>query len=256
MSSIQNISIIGSGNTATFFAKKLVESGFKIIQIIGRNETTAKSLAQLINACYSKEYIIENNVDLVLICVSDHQIESCVKAIADSCPAIVCHCAGSVDLAILNKFERHGVVYPLQTLSHSTIINELEVPFLIEANSNDSLDSLNELIVKLGYNPTVVSSLIRLKYHLSAVFANNFTNALLMAVEELSNKDQLNFDLFRPLIKRTIDKIDGLSPTMAQTGPAKRADLSTINLHLELLKNEPQLLAVYKAITAFIQSKY
>lgn len=255
MSSIQHISIIGSGNTATFFAKKLVESGFKIKQIISRNESTGNLLATMVSANFSNEYSIETGVNLVLICVADNQIKNCVNAISESGSAIICHCAGSVDMEVLNKFKNYGVVYPLQTLSKSTNFSEIEVPFLVEANSNDSLALLNEFVIKLGYNATAVNSLTRLKYHLSAVFANNFTNAMLMAVEQLSMVDQLNFELFRPLIKRTIEKIADVSPSDTQTGPAKRDDLITINKHLELLKNEPQLLAVYKAITTFIQSK-
>ena len=39
------IAIIGSGNIATFFAKKLTEHGFEIVQVISANPAHAKALA-------------------------------------------------------------------------------------------------------------------------------------------------------------------------------------------------------------------
>lgn len=255
MSRIQNISIIGSGNTATFLSNLLMGNGFNILQIISRNEVSGSLLATLVNAQFTKNYTIDSRSDLILICVPDNQIVNCIDELILPNSAIICHCAGSVNISVLDKFSQFGVLYPLQTLSKKQPIPSLEVPFLIEGNNEVTKQLLSDLIRKLGCNFQMVDSNSRLKYHLAAVFANNFTNAMLMAVDVLCKENQLDFDLFRPLIHRTFEKIEDLSPQDAQTGPAKRNDLETIEKHLLLLENRPELLSVYQVITNFIYSQ-
>ena len=255
MIAIQNISIVGSGNIANFFANKLAKHGFNILQIISRNEQTGQVLASQVNSKFDNTYFIDSSTQLVLLCVPDDQIAECVLKLHLTNNAIVCHCAGSVEMQVLNTFDNHGVIYPLQSLSKSTPTDEIEVPFLIESNKPEILEAIQSIIMTVGCESHLADSKVRLNYHLAAVFANNFTNAMLIAVEKLSIGHQLDFNLLRPLIKRTIEKIELLTPIEAQTGPAVRNDLITISKHLEVLKDNPELLSVYKAITEFIQSE-
>lgn len=255
MSRIQNISIIGSGNTGHFFATNLANHGFNVLQIISRNEQTGQILANQVDAKYENKFVIDSASQLVLLCVPDDQISHCVSKLQITNSTIVCHCAGSVDLQVLNTFDNYGVIYPLQSLSKVKNIKEIEVPFLLESNKSEVLDTLQILIESIGYNVQLANSKERLNYHLAAVFANNFTNAMFIAVEKLANEHQLDFNLLKPLIKRTVEKIEWMKPTEAQTGPAVRNDFLTINKHLGLLKDNPELLEVYKTITQFIQSE-
>ena len=77
----------------------------------------------------------------------------------------------------------------------------------------------------------------RLVCHLSAIFANNFTNHLIFNSEEILKKFNINPDILQPLIHETISKIKSISTSAAQTGPAVRNDLITIKKHLRFLKN-------------------
>ena len=255
MITIQNISIVGSGNTANFFANKLAKHGFNILQIMSRNEQTGQLLANQVNAKFDNTYFIDSLSQLVLLCVPDDQIAECVVKLHLTNNAIVCHCAGSVEMQLLNTFANHAVIYPLQSLSKGTPTNEIEVPFLIESNNPLVLEAIQSIIKAVGFKSYLADSKVRMSYHLAAVFANNFTNAMFIAVERLSDAQHLDFNLFRPLINRTIEKIEMLKPSEAQTGPAVRNDLITINKHLALLKDTPELLNVYKTITDFIQSE-
>jgi hypothetical protein len=67
--------------------------------------------------------------------------------------------------------------------------------------------------------------------------------------------NELSFDLLRPLIRETFNKIDKISPEEAQSGPAIRNDKNTLKRHLELIKN-PELKKVYKTLTASIKNYY
>jgi len=73
-----------------------------------------------------------------------------------------------------------------------------------------------------------VSSEKREKIHLSAVIVNNFVNYLYQVANDLMQEQSLSFDLLKPLIMETANKINNLSPAEAQTGPAKRNDKKTI----------------------------
>ncbi len=95
----------------------------------------------------------------------------------------------------------------------------------------------------------------RAALHLAAVFVNNFTNQLYRIGHEITESKGVEFDILKPLIKETANKINTLSPYRAQTGPAIRNDQKTIKKHLELLENE-QHNDIYKLLTKAIQQTH
>ena len=73
--------------------------------------------------------------------------------------------------------------------------------------------------------------------------------------ESYLDENNLDFDLLKPLIKETARKIESMAPSEAQTGPAKRNDLKTIEKHLHLLEDSPYK-TLYKQLTEAIQDTY
>ena len=61
------------------------------------------------------------------------------------------------------------------------------------------------------------------------------------------------FDLVRPLILETANKIRNANPKAMQTGPAVRGDEDTIERHLKFLKKDKDLKAIYKLLTEHIK---
>jgi predicted short-subunit dehydrogenase-like oxidoreductase (DUF2520 family) len=109
----------------------------------------------------------------------------------------------------------------------------------------------------LGNTIHEVNSERRLQLHLAAVLVNNFTNALYAAADEHLKAAgfKKDFDLLKPIMQSSIDKVQTLSPIDAQTGPAKRKDKTTMNKHLALLKQEKQLKKVYKELSKLIRTQ-
>jgi predicted short-subunit dehydrogenase-like oxidoreductase (DUF2520 family) len=70
--------------------------------------------------------------------------------------------------------------------------------------------------------------------------------------EQLLKDQGLDFDLLKPLIKETANKVQSISPSRAQTGPALRGDKQTIDKHLKELKNKKAFRKVYKAMSKAI----
>jgi hypothetical protein len=61
--------------------------------------------------------------------------------------------------------------------------------------------------------------------------------------------------MLNPLIKETVNKLDYLAPFDAQTGPAKRNDVKTMESHLNLLKNKNNQ-DIYSLLSKLIGEKY
>jgi len=167
----------------------------------------------------------------------------------------VVHTSGSVAMETLSKNNRKGVFYPLQSFSKNRAVDFSEIPLCVEASDTSDLILLNKLGNKISNNVTEISSEERKKLHLSAVIVNNFVNYLYQVGSDLLSEAFLSFDLLKPLIKETALKIENLTPSEAQTGPAKRNDKKTIEKQLHLLKDSPHQ-KLYAEMTEAILRKY
>lgn len=251
MKPINHIALIGSGSAAGFFGKMFIACGKSIRFIYSRNPETACVLAEELGSFYMEEPDF-TEIDLVLICVKDDEISNVSQKIPTGFKGIVCHCAGSVDVKVLAGYRKHGVVYPLQSLKGET--DAREVPFLLEGSTHAVQDELVAFAKELGIKFRIADSKTRFEYHLAAVFVNNFSNAMLSAAEKLLIQHGLSMNLLYPLIRKTFENITGgQSPSLVQTGPAKRGDEKVMNKHLSMLEEEPALQALYKAVSEYIR---
>lgn len=194
------------------------------------------------------------SIDICIVAVSDNAIKEVSKKLNGS-DLIVAHTSGSVSINDLPNGCRRGVFYPLQTFSKEREVDFSNIPICVEAESNKDLELLSELAHCISKNVQQVSSAQRKSLHMAAVFANNFTNHLYEIASEICIENDLPFDLIKPLILETADKIKTLSPFEAQTGPARRRDLSTIKDHEELLKDSYRK-EMYQQLTRSIQKTY
>jgi predicted short-subunit dehydrogenase-like oxidoreductase (DUF2520 family) len=141
-----------------------------------------------------------------------------------------------------------GVFYPLQSLKKE--VGHLpDIPIVIDANDASTLKVLEALAHSISDKVVEAGDEQRMKLHLAAVIVNNFVNHLYALAEMYCKKEGLDFSLLLPLIKETAERLDKIPPSHSQTGPAVRNDRVTIEKHLELLKNYPQLRKVYELLT-------
>lgn len=250
MNAIKNISIVGSGNVAFHLGTALKNSGINIEYIYSRNSIESISLANYLNAQETLELQQLSKSDMVLLCVPDDIIHEFINKI----PNTNCvYTSGSIELA---KVERKniGVFYPLQTFRKKDKIDIGKVPIFIEATNELFQNQLVELARKISKNVSIVNSEVRSKYHLSAVFINNFTNHLLYLSKKEADKNGLNWDNLIPLLEETFKKNLISNPFDNQTGPAKRNDMITIEKHLSMLNGQSK--EIYQIITESIKSTY
>ncbi len=123
------------------------------------------------------------------------------------------------------------------------------VPLCIEGANDQIASQLNELAYTITQNVYRISSAERKTLHLAAVFANNFPNYLYTIAQQLLAEQRLPFDLLRPLILETAEKVQTHLPGNVQTGPAVRNDEKTMDSHLQQLTEKPELQALYKLLS-------
>lgn len=244
------ITILGSGNVATHLGAALKNAGHRIIQVYSRDAQNAALLAYHVKAGPISDLTkINPETDLFIISVKDDAIAGIAKSLAGfGIP--VTHTAGATSLAALADIAPNaGVFYPLQTFSKIREVDFWSVPLCIEGVNEQLTQMLEGLARTISNKVYRVSSHQRKTLHLAAVFACNFPNYLYDAARRLLDKDGLDFDMLRPLILETAQKVQENLPEEVQTGPAVREDESTMGAHLQLLQDEPQLAEIYTLLS-------
>ncbi|HPG12116.1 MAG TPA: DUF2520 domain-containing protein [Chitinophagaceae bacterium] len=248
------IVIIGTGNAASVLGRKFKAAGHSIVQVYGRNTSAASKLAYEWDTD-STNYIslITKEADVYIIAVQDDAIAEVVKEL--QLPGkVVAHTAASVPKEVLAAVTGHyGVFYPLQSLRKE--VAELpDIPIFTDGSDDTAIKQLEKLAKSIaGDNVSKAGNDDRRKMHVAAVVVNNFTNHLFALAEDYCKKEGLDFQQLIPLIEETISRLRSASPSKTQTGPAIRHDRETIQQHLELLNDHPQLKNVYLLLTESIQ---
>ncbi len=241
--------LLGSGNLATHLSKAVLASDSAVLkQVYGRSTKSLQDIDNHIDKITDLKHLA--TADVYIIAISDDHVAS----FSESLPLmdkLVVHTSGTVSCNALSDRNRRGVFYPLQSFTKNTALNFSEIPICIEAESNDDLLVLEKLAAALSNEVYFIDSEQRKKVHLAAVFVNNFVNHLYHIGHEICAREALPFELLKPLIRETARKIQEMTPGEAQTGPAKRKDLKTINEHLELLSEDQKEL--YQLISKSIQ---
>ncbi|MNY52854.1 hypothetical protein D3C86_1885640 [compost metagenome] len=73
---------------------------------------------------------------------------------------------------------------------------------------------------------------------------------------QMLQKNNLDFEILRPLIMETAGKVQDAIPADVQTGPAARNDKKTILKHEELLKKMPHMQEIYKILSNSIKKTH
>lgn len=239
-----DVSILGYGNVARHLEKAFANSdAVRLQQIYSRTKSESEFSTTDLNALVAS--------DVYIIAVSDDAISTLSNQLQFENKLVV-HTSGSLPLSELNSKNRRGVFYPLQTFSKSREVNWETIPICIETENASDLEMLRQVAGAISNSVYEIDSEQRRALHVAAVFASNFTNHLCAIANDICTQHKIPFEILKPLILETAQKISTLSPTEAQTGPAIRRDQSTINAHLNLLTDSMQV-EIYKILTKSIQ---
>ena len=231
------IAVIGGGNVATHLFNALKDK----TDVCMVNPRTLEGLPE--------------NPEVIIISVSDKAISEVARRLPHS-DAIVVHTAGSVPMQIFEGItDRFGVLYPLQTFTKNLDLNYKEIPVFVEGCNREVTEKVSDVAALFSENVNLADSKQRERLHLASVFACNFTNALAGMAQDILTDSPFSLKDLLPLMQQTIDKLNILSPTLAQTGPAVRHDLPVMEKQLESLRDFPELQQIYSLISSYIMEK-
>ncbi len=251
-------SIIGTGNIAWFFGKRIAAAGHSCVGVYGRDEQKTKDLA---DALLAKKHgnineLRDEDADVCFLAVSDSAIETVAQQLTLK-KTILVHMAGALSLNMISKAAKdHAVLWPVYSVLKSNPPGHRNIPCAWEASS----DRAKRFVLEMGH--AITDELFEAKdaqrkwLHLSAVMTNNFINHLLAINEKICKDNELPASTLQPLINQTFERVKQTSPFKTQTGPAMRHDIATIEQQLELLSGQPHLHKVYEAMTESIQAMH
>jgi len=250
--SMIKVVILGGGNVAYHLtANMLKNSSINVVQVYNR------SIDKIVH--FKNNTAITNNLDelkdaaIYIIAVADNAIVELSKKLVFKNKLVV-HTSGSVAMNELQSISNKGVFYPLQSFSKEREVDFYTIPICIEASTKKDLELLESLAKSISNTVYKINSDQRKSLHLAAVFVSNFVNHLYHIGNEICKKNNIPFEILQPLIQETSNKIAVLSPFEAQTGPAKRNDVKTIEKHESMLLINQQ--EIYTLLTKSINKTY
>ncbi len=243
--------IIGSGNVAHHLIEAFAKSTtVEVIQVFARQKESVTPLFDSNLIIYNFNDLKE--ADLYIIAVTDDAIAKVSEQIPFK-NGLVAHTSGSVSINSLDEKNRRGIFYPLQTFTKNKAVDFSQIPIGIESENETDFELLKNVAESISNAVFKIDSQQRKALHVSAVFVNNFVNYLYQIGNEICIENNVPFEILKPLILETANKVMSLSPSAAQTGPAKRNDSQTIKAHLDFLSNE-NYTTIYKLLTQSIQN--
>ncbi len=262
------ISFIGAGNLAWHLAPALENAGHHINEVYSRQLQHARRLvSNLYDAhTHSELNFADSPSTLFILAVPDDVLERVCSQLVLPEGSIVVHTSGNTSLHSLEQWMaiysdvpvQTGVFYALQTFTKGQSLMAFNsIPLCIESADKTTEDALVLLAQDISTIVYLISSDERRTLHIAAVMACNFTNHLLALAHDLTTREELEFDLLRPLMTETFRKgLAAINPADVQTGPARRGDLTTISDHLAYLADQPKVAEIYQIMTDSIRQRY
>ena len=249
------IAIVGAGNVAYTLCKILKDKEINPYCVYVRDSAKAEKMRQDLDVETVSDYEKVLKSDFLIIAVRDDEVSEVASHLVDY-KGLAVHTSGTKPSEVLNRIERYGVFYPLQTMSKDRAISFDDVPLLIYANSPEDLIRLHGFASTLSSKVEYCDDEQRKAIHLAAVYVSNFTNVMLGVGDKLLKDNGLKLEVMKPLIEEMIKKSFETSPEEALTGPARRGDFATIAEHEKMLADNPDELAIYMILTDYILEKY
>ena len=217
---LERVHVIGSGRAGGAITARLRERGMTV--------TTGRQP--------------DATAELVILAVPDGKIAEVAERIEPG--PWVAHVSGATPLSALDPHRTRFSVHPLQTLTRERGAEQLDGAYAaVTAETDAAAFQADWLARTLGLRPFPLADADRALYHAGAAIASNFLVTLYRTAARLFDEAGAPAEGLVPLMQRTIDNGFQL------TGPIARGDWSTVEAHLEALRERvPDVEPLYRAL--------
>jgi len=169
----------------------------------------------------------------------------------------VVHLSGAQDRTPLAPLRQAGlgtgVFHAVQTFKSGTDTVRNLPGTLFGIDADEPLAStLRGMAADLGGEPFDLQGVDRARYHAAAVFVANYPITLLAEAPTLMEQAGVPGSTAQrallQLLRGTLNNLNGGEPQDALTGPAVRGDARTIERHLRVLADDPELQQLYRRL--------
>ena len=254
------LGFIGVGTVGTALSTRLSDSGYQIVAVSSRSQTSAEKLAQTISGCQAlnNNQAVADAAELIFITTPDSAIGPVASGIRWHPGQSVVHCSGADSTDVLEPAKKLGVqigaFHPLQTFASvkQAIENIPGSTFTIEAEG-PLLSTLEDMATTLDGQWIELKASDKVLYHASAVITCNYMVTLVKLATNLwqtfNVPTRQATKALMPLLRGTLNNIDNVGIPQCLTGPIARGDTGTIKKHLNALeKGAPALLSTYREL--------
>jgi len=195
--------------------------------------------------------------DWIVIAVRDDALSGVASQLAALItrprPVKIFHTSGFLDAAVLEPLSRAGALtgamHPI--LSIPTVAQGIrDLPGAWCGCEGELQSQLLQLAARMGVEPLALSADQKRVIHIAAVFLNNYSVALIAAVQQMCTQWQLPADLTTALLRRlseqAIENAWDQPLGQALTGPLARGDYQVVKGHLRFLRAHPELRTLYR----------
>lgn len=253
--------IIGGGRLGLSLATELLKINKLEWVLTHSKKTYDRVIKKIYNRFLTRSKIdeIEKLPAMIIIATPDAKIEDVAEDLAEKFGKnlkgiYIIHCSGVLSRSVLDSCEKVGAhtaaCHPFQTFIDDD--NKLEdIRWGIESTDEDY--SLFASFVSLLYGFPVRLNDHNLKekalYHAVATSASNYMTTIIQLANKIADSAKIDSTQFLPPIAKTTlgNNLRGLtdSQNVPLSGPIARADLDTIRIHIDALKDNPELLRPY-----------
>lgn len=241
------IVLIGYGNVG-WHLSRFLKMYFDQLEIVTNNPIDTDN--------FTFRTDIPHDADIYIITRQERFVAETSKNI-NAENAVVVHTSGTLTANVLDNHKHYGVLYPLQTFRKRKPLSITNINFAIESSDKYTLDTLKFICESIHQNYVIVESEQRLALHTTGVLISNFPNFLYVLAYNLLDKYNLSYEIIKPLIRETTDRLEQYHPSEVQTGPAVRGDSEIIKKHLDFLQNlSTDAVEIYEILSKAIIKYY
>lgn len=172
---------------------------------------------------------------------------------------VVVHLSGVHDRRALAALEPSGAglgsLHPLQTVSDpATAAKRWRGAYAAVEGDDRAAAAASRIAELLGMQPFRIDAASKLKYHAGAVMAGNYSVVLAGMAARLAREAGVPEDLanriYLPLLAGAVENLGNSGAVKALTGPIKRGDAATVQLHLNTLDPDERRLYIALGLEA------
>ncbi len=241
---------IGAGNVGFSLGKYFADHDLDVVGYYSEHKNDSLEAAEFTNSkSYDSVDEILADSDVLFLTVPDDSISKVWEQVNLShfTDKIICHTSGVHTSEIFSGLDNHKSygysIHPLCAINnkHKSYKELSNIYFTIEGD-REKLDEVSNLFLRLGNKVNLIKTEEKARYHLAATMASNLVVGLVDMAESIIPHDAL-----APIMKANMDHIIEDGTVNALTGPIERGDVSTIKMHLSVLRADE--IEVYQSVS-------